>query len=191
MTVPDQPGGGWGGSRLRADHPPEVGPLCSPITRQVLRPQKEQRIYRQKRLRPKRLEGVGGWAASVDGRQERIVSRLIRRGRRFRPNFTDGGQGRRDSRSRCQRQQDLADAALLWVVTLRRWLAGSSRMVLGCPKVIPGKGMRAIVMAASALTRCSPVRLGALGQVRTPDHARRLKGEDAEHKPVHDRLHGS
>jgi hypothetical protein len=64
-------------------------------------------------------------------------------------------------------------------------------MMLGCPKVIPGKGMRAIVMAASALTRCSPVRLGALGQVRTPDHARRLKGEDAEHKPVHDRLHGS
>jgi hypothetical protein len=32
MTVPDQPGGGWGGSKLRADYPPEVGPFCSPIT---------------------------------------------------------------------------------------------------------------------------------------------------------------
>ena len=28
-------GGCWGGSRLRADHPPEVGPFCSPITTRV------------------------------------------------------------------------------------------------------------------------------------------------------------
>ena len=35
MTVSEQPEGGWGGSRLRADHPPEVGPFYSPITRNM------------------------------------------------------------------------------------------------------------------------------------------------------------
>jgi len=36
MTVPDQPGGGWGGPGLHADYPPEVGPFCSPITNCLL-----------------------------------------------------------------------------------------------------------------------------------------------------------
>ena len=110
--------------------------------------------------------------------------RPIRRGRLFKRNFIDGGNRRRDYCSSRQRQQQLTDAAFLRVVMLWNRLAGRGGIMEDGLKVITSKVTLAGIVTASALAglaSCSRVRLGALGHVREPEHARRLKGEYTDH----------
>ena len=141
-------------------------------------------------IRMKMSDGISGRAASVESGQEGIDGRTIRRERPFKRNLIDGRNRRRNLCSCCQGQQELTDAALLRVVTVRDRLAGRGRMVLDAPKVLPSKRVRAGVVTVPALASGGSFQLRALGQMRKPEHARCLKGEDAEQEPIHDSLHG-
>jgi len=132
------------------------------------------------RVREKRLERGSRRGAGVERGQEGGRNRSIRRGRLLKRSFMEGRKGRWDLRRRRQRQKDLADAALLRVVTVRNRVAGRCRFLLDGPKAIEGRGPRVNIVTSPALAGCCLHRLSAFGQVREPDRARRLKGKDTD-----------